>query len=171
MSPQPKEKAIKREKRAVEEQDDEEKEEATNEAVDDETKQPPKKRKRESNGDDTEDVWDLVWPCRHGVVGNPGECTVLLQIDPEDAANIDLHGAAGAVGRLEVDAEGGESFLRERENSLIQCHICSIVLFHARWSSNSRHERSAVPRKNLSWSNGLGFGDAASACSKVCRFH
>lgn len=55
-----------------------------------------------------DDVWDIVWPCRGGTIGNPTEVTLLLQIDPDDADHIDLVGAAGAIGRLEVDQEGGK---------------------------------------------------------------
>ena len=55
----------------------------------------------------TTDVWNLLWPHRNGVIGNPGECTVLLQIDPEDATKLEMEGASGAIGRLEVDEKGG----------------------------------------------------------------
>lgn len=36
-----------------------------------------------------------------------GECTVLVQIDPEDASTLDFTGATGAIGRLEADDTGG----------------------------------------------------------------
>ena len=68
-----------------------------------------KKRKRE--GKSKEDLWDIVWPYRNGLIGNPGECTVLLQIDPEDASTLDMEGVSGAIGRLEVDGDGGEPTL------------------------------------------------------------
>jgi hypothetical protein len=71
-----------------------------------------KKRKLEqqqqqqpTNDDDT---WDILWPQKNGVLGNPGECTLLLQLDPDDAANLDTEGASGAIGRLEVDGDGGK---------------------------------------------------------------
>lgn len=69
-------------------------------------------KKRKHPDDDDDDHWDLVWPCRNGVVGNPGDCTVLLQIDPENATTLDMEGASGAIGRLEVDGDGGECLLR-----------------------------------------------------------
>uniref|UniRef100_A0A7S3LF37 Uncharacterized protein n=1 Tax=Amphora coffeiformis TaxID=265554 RepID=A0A7S3LF37_9STRA len=57
--------------------------------------------------EENEDVWDMVWPNRNGILGsNPGECTVLLQIDPEDASMLEMEGASGAIGRLEVDGQG-----------------------------------------------------------------
>ncbi|GKY96444.1 hypothetical protein MPSEU_000603900 [Mayamaea pseudoterrestris] len=35
-----------------------------------------------------------------------GECTMLIQIDPDDAADLELEGSQGVVGRIETDDEG-----------------------------------------------------------------
>jgi hypothetical protein len=35
-----------------------------------------------------------------------GDCTVLVQIDPEDSATLDFEGSTGAVGRFQVDDQG-----------------------------------------------------------------
>lgn len=43
---------------------------------------------------------------------NPsGECTVLVQVDPEDAAHLDLEGSQGVIGRVETDGEGGKQII------------------------------------------------------------
>ena len=73
----------------------------------DPTASSSKKRKHPSDDPPTTQDFDLVWPQRNGVLGNPGELTIVLQIDPEDEG-IDLEGSAGVIGRLEVDANGGE---------------------------------------------------------------
>lgn len=59
---------------------------------------------------DEEGGIDIVIPSSLLGIGAPGstarECTVLVQIDPEDASTLDFHGASGAVGRFEADDEG-----------------------------------------------------------------
>lgn len=72
-------------------------------------------KKRKLGNDDTadedeDDAWEIMWPYRSGVIGNAGECTVLLQIDAEDATNLDIEGASGAIGRLEFETDGGEYY-------------------------------------------------------------
>jgi hypothetical protein len=37
-----------------------------------------------------------------------GECSILIQIEPQDAALLDFEGASGAIGRFESDEKGGE---------------------------------------------------------------
>ena len=37
-----------------------------------------------------------------------GECSMLVQIDPQDAALLDFEGAQGAIGRFEAEDTGGE---------------------------------------------------------------
>ena len=41
--------------------------------------------------------------------GNNGECSLLLQLDPDDAATLDYTGLSGAIGRLEADDHGGKN--------------------------------------------------------------
>jgi hypothetical protein len=57
----------------------------------------------EQNND--EDQMKILFPTGIG----PGECTVLVQINPEDALTLDFTGATGAIGRLEADDTGGTS--------------------------------------------------------------
>jgi hypothetical protein len=84
-----------------------------------EGKQPPKspaklkaakKRKSVTNkvALDDHDAFDIILP--PNLVSNTnGECTVLVQIDPDDAAALDFTGAVGAVGRMEADDERGKA--------------------------------------------------------------
>jgi hypothetical protein len=39
--------------------------------------------------------------------GSRGECTLLVQIDPDQVAGNDLTGATGAIGRIEADDRRG----------------------------------------------------------------
>ena len=84
-----------------------------------EGKQPPKspaklkaakKRKSVTNkvALDDHDAFDIILP--PNLVSNTnGECTVLVQIEPDDAAALDFTGAVGAVGRMEADDERGKA--------------------------------------------------------------
>ena len=45
-----------------------------------------------------------------------GECTLLVQIDPEDSSKLDFTGAVGAIGRMEADSTGGK---REKRTHLL----------------------------------------------------
>lgn len=49
---------------------------------------------------------DVVLPT--ALLGEPtgGECSLLVQIDPNDATRLDFEGQTGAVGRFEVDRSG-----------------------------------------------------------------
>lgn len=42
-----------------------------------------------------------------GTNAGSNECAVLVQVTPEDAPTLDFHGAAGAVGRFEVNDDTG----------------------------------------------------------------
>jgi hypothetical protein len=57
----------------------------------------------EQNSD--EDQMKILFPT--GIGQSSGECTVLVQINPEDASTLDFTGATGAIGRLETDDTGG----------------------------------------------------------------
>jgi hypothetical protein len=67
---------------------------------------PNTKRKSVSKNVTLEDydAYDIVLPpnLMHSC-SNSGECTVLVQIDPNDAYNLDFTGAVGVVGRMEAD--------------------------------------------------------------------
>ncbi|GAX25237.1 hypothetical protein FisN_5Lh319 [Fistulifera solaris] len=57
----------------------------------------------EQNNSD-EDQMKILFPT--GIGQSSGECTVLVQINPEDASTLDFTGATGAIGRLEADDTG-----------------------------------------------------------------
>ena len=40
------------------------------------------------------------------LTGAGGECTVMIQVDPDDAALLDYEGISGAIGRFEADGQG-----------------------------------------------------------------
>ena len=71
----------------------------------------------------TEDNWDILWPHRHGAIGNAGEYTLLLQINPEDAEKLDVEGSSGAIGRLELNSDGGKS-----EHFIVYRGLVSLVV-------------------------------------------
>jgi hypothetical protein len=59
----------------------------------------------ESAAVENDDSFDIIFPHQ---LGSNGECTILVQIDPQDSAALDFTGATGAIGRLETDNEGGK---------------------------------------------------------------
>ena len=64
-----------------------------------------------SSGDQIDSV-DLKIPLSllmSGTSSGSNECTVLVQVNPEDASTLDFHGAGGAVGRFEVNENAGEN--------------------------------------------------------------
>ena len=65
---------------------------------------------QESQGDISNvetDSFDVILPPLLGS-GNSGECTVMIEVDPEDAALFDYEGISGAIGRFEADERGGK---------------------------------------------------------------
>lgn len=75
---------------------------------------PPKNKPPKSNAKDDStssntpdnDTFDVILPPLLGS-GNAGECTVMIEVDPEDAALLDYEGISGAIGRFEADDRGG----------------------------------------------------------------
>lgn len=71
----------------------------------------PKKKKKKTptkaKPEPLQDAYDVVFPSTTNI---RGECTVLVQIDPQDASTLALDGAVGAVGRLETDEDGGRRY-------------------------------------------------------------
>ena len=64
------------------------------------------------------DSFDIILPPLLGS-GTNGECNVMIQVDPEDAALLDYEGISGAIGRFEADDHGGKSMDESlRHNSL-----------------------------------------------------
>jgi len=49
---------------------------------------------------------DILLPSNSGNAF--AECSILVQIDPDESNDLDFVGATGAVGRLEADGSGGE---------------------------------------------------------------
>jgi hypothetical protein len=75
-------------------------------------KSPAKKaltKKKEVPLFDT-DSMDVVVPL--SLLGEPtgGECSLMVQIDPQDATRLDFEGQTGAIGRFESDDSGGEMY-------------------------------------------------------------
>ena len=54
------------------------------------------------------DAYDIRMPANINNNNNNGECTILVQIDPSDAAHLDFTGAVGVIGRFEADEERSE---------------------------------------------------------------
>jgi len=54
----------------------------------------------------TQDDYDILLPSS-SANGGGTECTVLVQVDPADAHELDFHGATGAVGRIETEPTSG----------------------------------------------------------------
>jgi hypothetical protein len=69
---------------------------------------PESNAKDESTTSNTpdNDTFDVILPPLLGS-GNAGECTVMIEVDPEDAALLDYEGISGAIGRFEADDRGG----------------------------------------------------------------
>lgn len=64
------------------------------------------KSETKSQANNNEDGIDIKIPMSllmTGTSAGSNECTVLVQVSPEDAPILDFHGAGGAVGRFEVD--------------------------------------------------------------------
>jgi len=70
-------------------------------------KKSPKKRVKKEALFDTESM-DVVLPT--ALLGEPtaGECSLLVQIDPQHATRLDFEGQTGAIGRLESEDAGGK---------------------------------------------------------------
>lgn len=68
------------------------------------------------------DAYDIVLP-PNLVNASNGECTVLVQIDPDDV--LDFTGAVGAVGRMEADDERGTYITDTKLTSGFSTRLCS----------------------------------------------
>ena len=54
----------------------------------------------------SEEAFEVVAPI--SLLNSSGnECTLLVQVDTNDATTLDFHGASGAIGRFEANDEGG----------------------------------------------------------------
>ena len=72
-------------------------------------KSPPSTSKKKALVPATvKDAFDVHLP-QIFASGNNGECSLLLQLDPDDAATLDYTGLSGAIGRLEADDHGGKN--------------------------------------------------------------
>jgi Tfp pilus assembly protein FimV len=61
----------------------------------------------EAAAEPVNDAFDVILPPLLGTNSN-GECTVLVQLDPQDAVTLDYEGVSGAIGRFEADDRGGK---------------------------------------------------------------
>ena len=57
---------------------------------------------------DVDDSFDIILPASYFTESSTGECSILVQIEPQDAMLLDFEGASGAIGRFEADANGRE---------------------------------------------------------------
>lgn len=71
-------------------------------------KESPKKKNDGSENDDQGiDVKIPLSLLMTGTSSGSNECSVLVQVTPEDAPALDFHGAGGAVGRFELNQDTG----------------------------------------------------------------
>jgi hypothetical protein len=104
----------------------------------------------ESAAIEIDDSFDIILPHQ---LGSNGECTILVQIDPQDSAALDFTGATGAIGRLETDNEGGKRRGLFKRHGIVKS---SFVYLHTRTFhvlSHSRFKGMSVSRTDLSRSN------------------
>jgi hypothetical protein len=74
----------------------------------------------------TDDGLDIKIPLSllmAGTSAGSNECTLLVQVTPEDAPALDFHGTGGAIGRFETSNDGGK-FL-----DALLCYILSVYLY------------------------------------------
>lgn len=78
-----------------------------------------------------DDSYTVVLPSSWMATGNPplGECSLLIQVEPEDATRFDYEGVSGAMGRLEAGANGIVLDLKGRQYqaSLLPGPTCMLV--------------------------------------------
>ena len=72
-------------------------------------KESPKKKNENGSENDDQGI-DVKIPLSllmTGTSSGSNECSVLVQVTPEDAPTLDFHGAGGAVGRFELNQDTG----------------------------------------------------------------
>lgn len=74
-----------------------------------------------------EDNMNILFPT--GFNQSNGECTVLVQIDPNDSSTLDFTGATGAIGRLEADDIGGTCIMAFLFLGLFDTNCLYAVIF------------------------------------------
>ena len=55
-----------------------------------------------------QDSFDVVIPPMIANGNAGGECTIMVEVDPEDAAILDYEGISGAIGRFEANEQGSK---------------------------------------------------------------
>jgi hypothetical protein len=70
------------------------------------------KNEREKANLSPENSIDVLVPTSMLNNTSTGESSVLIQIDPRDARNLDFEGAAGAIGRFEAGGETSKFLLK-----------------------------------------------------------
>lgn len=82
----------------------------TEDAKSNSTKKESPKKKNENGSENDDQGIDVKIPLSllmTGTSSGSNECSVLVQVTPEDAPALDFHGAVGAVGRFELNQETG----------------------------------------------------------------
>ena len=57
-----------------------------------------------------QDSFDIIIPASFLTESTTGECSVLIEIDHNDATLLDFEGASGAIGRFEANENGRELY-------------------------------------------------------------
>lgn len=118
---------------------------------------PKKLPKSPEAAEPVNDSFDVILPPLLGTNSN-GECTILVQLDPHDAATLDYEGVSGAIGRFEADDRGGKY---EYDSKQFWHHFANASLFDLRAltfasfvrnviNSYSRFKGMPVSRKHTS---------------------
>jgi len=100
----------------------------------------------------TDDVYDILYPTSL----ERGEVTLLVQIDPQDAATLDLEGATGAIGRLETDAHGRQGGV------ILDLKGCQ---YHGTLFPGPTAMVLSLPKKKTAMSSSLATASSSSAAA------
>lgn len=100
--------------------------------------------KNDSN-DSMEEI-DVIIPPSLWNSSTSGECTVMIQVEPEDAPTLEFHGASGAVGRFEADDSGVTMDIKGFQYSgMIQPGPTAMIISMHPWQSTSVSSSNGGP--------------------------
>ena len=93
-----------------------------------------------------------------GTSAGSNECTVLVQVSPEDAPTLDFHGAGGAVGRFEVSDDTGmctvfKDIIRLRGTWYVYCTNNHFFLISSSYHEFERISVSGWPSSRTNMHN------------------
>ena len=93
------------------------------------TKSPKKARMKKEALFDTSSM-DVVVPTALLAESTGGECSLLVQIDPQDSTRLDFEGQTGAIGRFEAEDNGGENLLATKEITVHNHAMMDLIVLH-----------------------------------------